>query len=289
MIKWLWVCFYLLPLITVGQDIQLPIVSFNHLYVVLRNEDLKAIQQSEFIKNVLGALETRTSKGSNETWTGTYLYSVNNYIELFDTASLSGSTQGTTGIGFSVDKLNDLKLLQVSLAKNYVVETFEQEKEEGTAKFAWYHGLYFDDSLFYEKSALSFWMMAYDTACFNYYHFPYQEDLLTQTAYLKKFDADREGKIIRSFTGAVLHLTNYEMDYFSKYLLQIGFTQSGPADFVSANKQFTFTLKQRADEDSLVVSALIFEANYSGKKKTIAISPNVSVMVNKKNGSLNFR
>ncbi|MBK9730698.1 MAG: hypothetical protein IPO83_05345 [Chitinophagaceae bacterium] len=84
--------------------------------------------------------------------------------------------------------------------------------------------VYIDGSLFYERSALSFWMMAYDTACFNYYHFPYQEDLLTPTAYLKKFDADREGKIIRNFTGAVLHLSDYEMDYFSKYLLQIGFT-----------------------------------------------------------------
>lgn len=289
MIKWLKVFFYLLPSLSMAQDVPLPIVSFNHLYVVLRNEDLKNIRQSSYVSDTLAALETRTTNAGNETWTGTYLYGTDNYLELFDTASMHDASPGMVGIGFSVDRLQELATLQSALASEYDVSPFDQVNELANDTFSWYHGLYIDDSVFYQQSALGFWIMAYDAACFSYYHLAYREDLLTPESYLERFQHERSGKLISRFTGAVLQLTPFELDYFSRYLLHIGFSQKGSNDFIASNKQFTFTLMQRAAGDSLVLTALLFETNFPASKKTLYISSNVSVTLNKMSGSLNFK
>src|SRR5215216_113159 len=95
----------LLSIITVsslGQNI--PKVKFNHLYFVLNTDDLLEIRKSDFIKNRLTAIETRTTKTNDgESWTGTYLYGSENYFEIFD--SVGFQPNGTSGFGFSVDNI----------------------------------------------------------------------------------------------------------------------------------------------------------------------------------------
>lgn len=289
MMKCLFSCLCFLPLLTCAQPSQIPQVSFNHLYVVLRNEDLRAIQQSDFVKKELAAFEIRTSTGSSETWTGTYLYGTDSYIELFDTASYTNAPLGSIGIGFSVDRLKDLEVLQSLLTEKYPVASFVQEKETGTGKIPWFHGLYIDDSVFYQQSAFGFWMMAYDTAYFNHYKFSYQDDLLTKETYLKRFEENRKGKIIQRFDGAVLNLTAYEQEYFSKFLLEAGFTKKDASVFTSQDGHFTFTLNQQTDPQLIMLAALTFVADFSDTERRMEISPNVSIALHKNRGEFLFR
>lgn len=48
---------------SLGQNI--PKVKFNHLYFVINTDDLLEIRKSDFIKNRLTAIETRTTKVNN--------------------------------------------------------------------------------------------------------------------------------------------------------------------------------------------------------------------------------
>lgn len=287
--KCLFSCLCFLPLLTSAQPSQIPQVSFNHLYVVLRNEDLRAIQQSDFVKKELAAFEIRTSTGSSETWTGTYLYGTDSYIELFDTLSYADAPLGSIGIGFSVDRFKDLEGLQSLLTEKYPVASFVQEKETGTGKIPWFHGFYINDSVFYQHSALGFWVMAYDTAYYNFYKFPYQDDLLTKEAYLKRFEEDRKEKIIRRFDGAVLNLAAYELEYFSKFLLEAGFTRKDDSVFTSQDGYFTFTLNKQTDPQHIMLAALTFVADFSDTERRMEISPNVSIALHKNRGAFLFR
>ncbi|MEO6167756.1 MAG: DUF5829 family protein [Chitinophagales bacterium] len=289
MIKCIQVCLYFLPFFTHAQPSQIPQLSFNHLYVVLRNEDLHAIQHLDFVKKELAGFEIRTSTGSSETWTGTYLYGINNYIEFFDTSSYANAPLGSIGIGFSADRLKDLNLLQSLLSEKYPMEPFVQEKETAAGKIPWFHGLYINDAVFYNQSALGFWMMAYDTAYFNYYKLPYQDDLLTKEAYLKRYDEDRKGKIITRFDGAVLNLTAYEQEYFSKFLLQAGFTLKDTGIFTSQDGLFTFAFNEQTERQQTMLAVLTFVTDTSGTEKRIEISPNVCVVLHKKRGEIIFR
>lgn len=287
--KSVFICCLCINFFSIASAQKIPQVSFNHLFFVLKNEDLAAIQQSDFIKNKLAVLETRTSKASSESWTGTYLNNYDNYIELFDTSGVSDSPLGSVGIGFSVDRLKDLDQLNTTLSKEYTIEKFDQTKEYDSTKIPWYHGIYINDSIFYTQSVLGFWIMAYDTAYFNYNKLSYKENVLTRKDYMQKNAAVSKKKIVKHFTGATLNLTRYEKEYFSNYLLHIGFRSSGDNEFSSDDNSFTFKLKNRPEQNGSVLSILSFDTNFSNSEQVVKISGNVSVLLKGNNGQLVFK
>src|SRR6188508_2768107 len=106
----------------------LPKVNFNHFYLVIDSADLVAIKNSDFIKNEFAAMQTKTTKAdSASTWTGTYLFGLDNYFEIFDSSGV-GEPTGIAGIGFSVDGIGEIQQLDTILSKKYKIETHVRGK-----------------------------------------------------------------------------------------------------------------------------------------------------------------
>ena len=96
---------------TFGQEV--PKVKFNHLFFIVDANDLSAINNSDFIRNKLTAVDIDTLKANNdESWTGTYLFGIDNYLEFFDSLSFGNTNEGISGLGFSVDNIGEINTVK---------------------------------------------------------------------------------------------------------------------------------------------------------------------------------
>src|ERR1041385_2421204 len=128
----LWFCFdvflnnlmnkisLLLCLFSVGATAQkMPVVHFNHLFLVFDSTDMHAINNSDFIRNNFAAFSTRTTTAdSGRTWTGSYMYGTDSYFEMFGPSGVA-DPPGTSGLGFSVDAAGDILKLDSLLKPQY--------------------------------------------------------------------------------------------------------------------------------------------------------------------------
>src|SRR5438045_534131 len=114
--KILFVLFCLVRLSSEAQN--MPVVHFNHIFLVLDSADMEAISNSRFIKDDLAVFSTRTTNAdSGRTWTGSYMYGSDSYFEMFGPSG-GGDSVGSSGIGFSVDAAGDILKLDSFLKKN---------------------------------------------------------------------------------------------------------------------------------------------------------------------------
>jgi hypothetical protein len=151
----------------------LPKVNFNHFYLVIDSADLAAIKNSDFIKNKFAATLTKTTKAdSAATWTGTYLFGLDNYFEIFDSKGV-GEPTGNGGIAFSVDGQGEIQQLDTILSKKYKIETGVREKQFDDKKVPWFTSLGIDDSAFYMQSHIYWWVMEYKPEYYDYNYWKY--------------------------------------------------------------------------------------------------------------------
>ncbi|MBK9931654.1 MAG: hypothetical protein IPP04_17520 [Saprospiraceae bacterium] len=269
-----------------GQKI--PQVKLNHIYLVIPSQDLIAIQNNDFFTRNFSSIETRTTKANNgDSWTGTYLYGKDNYLELFDSLEFQSSV-GISGIAFSVDKIGELLSIKTHLENTYLTEFFQRERNFENEKVPWFEGLSVVDTIFDMNSLVGFWIMEYKKEYFIYNKFNFEDSLLTKESYLSKFSAGNTDKILNRFTGIVMQLSQYETDYFNILLNKLGYKKSGKTKYTSADN-FVFTLNKRTKNSKSSILAIEFETNKKIRKRTITISDNVLVTLSKKKGKILFR
>lgn len=278
----------LLSIVTFSSLAQnIPKVKFNHLYFVINTDDLLAIRKSDFIKNKLTSIETRTTKANNgESWTGTYLYGSENYFEVFD--SVGFQPKGTSGFGFSVDHIGELNMLKEHLDKNYKTSLFNRERDFDGKKIPWFDGLSIDDSAFNSKSLFGFWVMEYRRDYFDYQKYPYKENQLTRENYLKDRAADRKEKILKRFCGVVMKLNVDEKRFLIEYFNNIKYVRLNENEYLSPDN-FSFLLKNRASNDNNTIESLAFETTKKVDKQTIKVSDNVSIFIDGDRGHFIFK
>ena len=102
-----------------GKD-SLPEVFLNHVYLNIDEQTYRDIEKSDFIKKEFGVFEQRTTNtSSGASWTGTYLYGLNTYIEFFEADD--SSDIGITGIGFGTEKSGELHAFYEQNKKDTIV------------------------------------------------------------------------------------------------------------------------------------------------------------------------
>jgi len=89
--------------------IDLPPIFFNHLYIILDDRTYRAIQASGFLRTAFPGWEQRTTvTAAGETWSGTYYYCQENYLEFFGESTgkhwQSKAKEGWAGLAFSSDR-----------------------------------------------------------------------------------------------------------------------------------------------------------------------------------------
>lgn len=265
---------------------KLPQVNFNHFYLVLDSSDLSAIQKSGFIKNKFAATVTRTAKGNGKIWTGSYLFGLDNYFEIFDSSG-SGEPLGNTGIGLSVDGIGELNQLNNVLTKKYKTEISLLEREFDDKKIPWFNGLSIDDSDFFSKTHISLWIMEYKPEYFSYNHWAYKDNKLTRTVYLSQYNNERKDKILKRFTGITFKATEQEKIFFSNFLLNCGYKKLDENSFASS-ENFMIHFISRNKNDQYAVASVKFESNIS-REGTEKISDNIQIEFHNNTGKIIFK
>lgn len=278
-------CFCLLTLFGSGQII--PRVHFNHVFLVIDSADLNAIKNSDFIKNKFAGFFSRTtSVDSGRTWTGSYMYGVDSYFEIFDPAGVDDSL-GNCGVGFSVDKGDEIHLLDSLLKRNYKTEFHLMEKIIDNEKIPWVDVLEISDSIFFSKSHITWWIMKYRRELFDHNHFTYNGDsLFTRENYLKHFDQERKNKILKNFTGITFSVTEEEKQFFTNFLLRCGYRREDMNTLISPDG-FAIRFSGKRLNERYSIRSLEFEANNTDNK-TIVVSPNVKITLAGVKGEIIF-
>jgi len=273
------------PAYLLGQDV--PQVKFNHFYFVIESKDLFEFINSEFVKNELAVIKTRTTKSDNsQTWTGTYLFGSDNYLELFDSSSDSFPS-GISGLAFSVDKVGEIDTLKRHLDNRYKTVISDREIDFDGNKVPWFTELYIDDSIFYSQSHFGFWIMEYRREYFDYKKISYSENTLTREDYLIESEIDRSTKILKRFCGIVMKLTTYEREFLTNYFKEVKFEQTGENEWVTPDN-FTISIKNRNQDDKNTIESIEFETNRRVNME-LKISDNLSILIDGDKGRISFR
>jgi hypothetical protein len=276
---------FLVTTFSFGQDV--PPVKFNHFYFVIEPKDLLEFLNSDFAKNELAVIETRTTKSDNgQTWTGTYLYGSDNYFELFDSSGVS-LPSGISGLAFSVDKVGEADILKRHLDNKYKTVISDRERDFDGVKVPWFTELYIDDSTFNAKSNFGFWVMEYKKEYFDYKKIPYNENTLTRENYLLEKEANRKTKVLRRFSGIVMKLTIYEREFLVNYFNEVKFKRTGENEWVTPDN-FSILIKNRNQGDNKTIESIEFETNRR-ERREVKVTDNLSIFIDGDKGRISFR
>jgi hypothetical protein len=139
-----------------------PLVYLNHAYVCLDSTTYHSVKDSEWLREIFAFVETKTTKANSEdTWTGTYIYGKNTYIEFFDIGSTEN--QGWSGIGFGVEAPNGIDALHDLLIDKGVVNISKgiRTRKVEDLTIPWFHYLGFTKEDSTATAILNTWSMEY--------------------------------------------------------------------------------------------------------------------------------
>lgn len=87
-----------------------PLVYVNHVYVTLDSATYSAVSTSDFLKETFCSCITKTiTADSGQSWTGTYVWGENTYIEFYNIGEYEN--KGYSGIGLGVEVENGIEHL----------------------------------------------------------------------------------------------------------------------------------------------------------------------------------
>jgi hypothetical protein len=140
---------------------QAPKVFLNHVVVVSDSGTYAAINASPFLRDTLGRLAQYTiAAGGGATWTGSYLFGKNTYVELF----APGGVAGPAGIGmisYGVEERGSLSRIRSRLeaATKQPTDSMLRNRAREKEEVPWFYAVSVKDVL--TKSALPTWVMEY--------------------------------------------------------------------------------------------------------------------------------
>jgi Family of unknown function (DUF5829) len=104
-------------------------VDFNHCFTVLPVAVLKVINDNQFLKDTFFNFDQRTTTtGDGSSWTGTYFYTNENYIELFDEESYKASA-GFSGIAYYVENIGELATIKSKTKDNVFIDSIDMQSK----------------------------------------------------------------------------------------------------------------------------------------------------------------
>src|SRR5512138_3407951 len=206
---------------TSKNSISLPPVVFNHLYVVVDDKTYHAIQGSDFLQAAFPGKEKRaTLTAAGETWSGTYFYCQDNYLEFFGSGNgpvtgepsrsghwQSGAQEGWAGLAFSTDRPGGVPAVRQVVQKAYGYEPFYELRKmhAGNNDINWFYHVRLAEQL--GLGSFDAWAMEYHPDVFAYKGIPIPENgELTRLAYLSQWNKERaraqEGPQVKEDAGA---------------------------------------------------------------------------------------
>lgn len=216
-------------------------IEFNHLYVTLDSETIKAIANSAFICQDFCTVSRDTVETDQERWSGLYLRGKYAYLELFAPGGAEGLQEGFSGLAFSTQQAGELGLVEKKLesltAQTTAQTTVAQEilsslqvRQVENQKVPWFYYLAIKKS---ERIAFSPWLMEFHQDYLDYKKIkPTNLGWFDRSAYLKNLDTS-ETALFKDVSEVHLELTSSEHKELALLLQAIGYQGSKPGETIT--------------------------------------------------------
>jgi hypothetical protein len=222
------------------QKNQLPAVFFNHLYVVLDDKTYRAIQASDFLRTAFSGMERRsTLTAAGETWTGTYYYTQDNYLEFFGESTgkfwMPAAQEGWAGLAFSTDQAGGVAAVRQRIESVFGYQPFSELRQinTGEKKINWFHQVKLAEQLGLES--FDAWVMEYHPDIFAHKGIPLPESgSPTRHAYLSPWNKARDSKkesilgrarVFNRLSGATIMMEPNKGAQFSRVMQALGYAE----------------------------------------------------------------
>ena len=209
-------------------------IKFNHLFIVIDDSTYKYLFDSlKFPANFAKTKEDTINAGATS-WTGKYIYGINNYLEIFKQGGAEGTKMGDLGLGFITNKFGTTDSLQ-----NYWKKTLDSIHLENMVitdngkTHPWFKSVSIPDV---DSLKISAWVMEYSREEMNFAGFT-GKDLLGEIEFSEyskhvraklrniPVDSVKNVGIFNKITSLVINLTDKDLSYLKKFLADIGFTE----------------------------------------------------------------
>lgn len=224
------------------------IAHLNHFYATVDAETAAAIRESAFVKHFAN-LEVRTTKGTLSTWTGTYLYGRQTYVEFFGPGDFQidgkPAPVGAWGIALSGDRPGHVAELKSKLELAGLKAVVELDTRTfGERKVPWFTALtavsQHGDSGG-RDDVISLWAMEYVPSYFELPEAPKEpaegaEDAISRERYQSDLYQQR---MMRDVTRVEFSVGAKDFARIEPLLTAAGFKMSRVGDRVAANGQET--------------------------------------------------
>lgn len=196
--------------------LQIPPVSFNHLYIVLDTRTYRAILASDFLRTAFPGIEQRaTLTSTGETWSGAYFYCQDTYLELFGSGNKpipgsseqtghwqAGAAEGWAGLAFSTQQPGGSDIVREAYTDAFQHEPFHELRKlrANEETINWFYTVRLADQL--GLGSFESWLMEYHPAIFAHKGIPLPESgELTTRAYLSAWNKERVIPIAADVNG----------------------------------------------------------------------------------------
>lgn len=201
-------------------------VYLNHLYLVVDSATYADVRASSFLREELaGVVESTLHAGDGESWTGTYIFGAQTYIELFPPGVMGPERR--SGLAYGVEETGALRGVEARLTairEGSVATDFRTRIRDGDT-IPWFHSVWVE----YGETAptLTTWAMEYHAEYLRrlYPDIRPEDDGITRRQYLaRSFDPDR---LLDEVVGATVALEPKEAERFTRELTALGFAVRG--------------------------------------------------------------
>lgn len=204
-----------------------PTVVLNHAYLVVDEQMYQDIAASEFLRNEFAGFAKRTTKtGQGRTWSGTYLYGEQTYLEFFPPGALD--TPETCGIGFGVEQPGGIKVVRDQLARlaGKPVELKLETRQRDQYEIPWFYATALPTVT---GATLETWVMEYHPEYLPTRDavFPKGTDPLSRRVYLA--DRYKPDRYFQDIIGLTVALKEDEGKRLRDQLVALGYVVSPSA------------------------------------------------------------
>jgi hypothetical protein len=244
---------------------QLPPIFFNHLYVVLDDKTYRAIQASDFLRSAFPGKELRsTVTAAGETWSGTYYYCQDNYLEFFGVSTgrhwRSGAQEGWAGVAFSTDRSGGVEAVRRMVRESYGYDPYYELRKLDIAGKAvnWFHYVRIGEQVGLES--FDSWVMEYHPDIFSLKGIPTPASgELSRRAYLSPWSQDgksgpggewkRAAPVFSRVLEATLNMDSAHAGNYIKILQALGYKKKDETGQVLlTGNGFTLTIRVQNGE-----------------------------------------
>lgn len=215
-----------------------PFIYLNHVYLTLDSTTYSSICNSDFLKDNFANCVTKTgTTDSNQSWTVTYLWGENTYIELFVTGE--AENKGFSGIGFGVEIENGIDSLYNHFASLGIknVNKGLQYRQIEDRKTPWFYSLIFsiEDSTAISMLNIWAWVMEYDYEYMKYKYPDKNPDSLKITRKYYNQKEYRSDLLFKDIVEIELALNEFDHTRLVEHLKNYGYQIEQKGELIIGN------------------------------------------------------